>query len=377
MKDRLLGMSLSYSEVGNSLVDPLTREEVYFKGDPAMDTYLSGGTPFLITSATGLEPQRNVVENAPPSRIQNREITVYIRSEDPEIDMMNVIGKYISASDSERYSLNAVDGTFYVPTSAGGSGMITLTLLMGDGSPQNVKRYQAKASIKSFTGDMYTPSNDIYVLVLVLHDASFLRYEDPFRVTWNIPWLGGFVSANGSTVNPSFGLPVTKLPDTVVVNRLTRPRITIEATAVESNINATQGVRVMGYYRDPTIGIGVASFNNSLTQIMNIRRALSPTENFMNVGEKTSIVIHDPFNPEDQYIYPRKPLIAEEGYYFDDGFYKLEHRTRGFEYMNFPVGGNATVKITGSTTNSGGSARAGANVDIHMDFFDYLFGVVM
>ena len=81
MKDRLLGMSLSYNRVRDSLIDPLVREEVFFQGDPAFGRYVADGDmPFQIVSVDGFEAVRNVVENTSPYRIQDRELTVTLRA---------------------------------------------------------------------------------------------------------------------------------------------------------------------------------------------------------------------------------------------------------------------------------------------------------
>ena len=213
MRGRLLGMSLSYNRVRDSIVDPLVREEVFLQGDPAFTHYVADGDmPFQITSVSGFEPTRNVVENSSPSRVQDRELTVYLRAR-PGVDPESILRRYLEATNTESYSLNAQDGVFYVPTLSGGRGMVYLNLFMGNGDPYTVRRYQALVSIKSITGDLFTPSNDIYILVLTMHDSSFIGYESPHRVEWEIPYYGGFVSADGSSPNQMAELPIYRFDE--------------------------------------------------------------------------------------------------------------------------------------------------------------------
>lgn len=378
MKDRMLGMSLSYNRVGDSLVDPLVREELFFQGDDALASYADeADMPFHIISTTGFEPTRSITENAPPARVQNRELTVYLRVRDRSMDIHSILGKYMNAVETNAYSLNAPNGPFYVPTTAGGAGMITLNLLMGDGTPYNVKRFQAKVSIKSLTGDMYAPSNNLYVLVLGMHDPAFIRYDEPFQVTWDLPYQGAFVDASGNNITRG-ALPITKLPDGITHNRLTRPRITIEATAVPATVRKTQLVEVLGYYRNPlTTGDSYAESHNLYAQYMDINQVINPADDLINPGEKVSVVLNDPLNPGDIYRSPRRPAGTNAGYYFSNGQYTMTHSVRGFEYMNFPIADAATVKIRTGTTDTGTSGKSAADIKVIMDFFDTMTGVVL
>lgn len=378
MKDRLLGMSLSYNRVRDSLIDPLVREEVFLQGDPAFARYVSeGDMPFQITSVNGFEPTRNVVENTSPSRIQDRELTIYIRAREgahPE----SVLRRYLEATNTESYSLNAQDGLFYVPTLSGGRGMVYLNLYMGDGDPSKIRRYQAMVSIKSLTGDLFTPSNDIYILVLTMHDSSFLGYQTPHRVEWEIPYYGGFVTADGSSPRGMAEVPIHRFDDGITDGRLSRPRITVEMTAVETTRAATQAVTIHGYYSNPTEtpGLTYAKYHNRLYVSMLGRLGILPTDNYLNPGENASLTIYDPFVSSTVARAPRYPLGTSEAFYFPR--HETSNSTRGFEHMNFPVSDGATVKIFTQTAFNGSSgSRSAADVKIIFDFFDQMTGVVL
>lgn len=379
MKDRLLGMSLSYHRMGDSISDPLVREELFFQGDSSMEGYADDESmPFQIVSLSGMEPQRSITENAPPARVQNRELTVYLRVRDRDMDVHTILGKYLDAVDTSAYSLHAPDGPFYVPTASGGAGMITLTLLMGDGTPYAVKRYECKVSIKSITGDMFAPSNSLYVLVMTMHDEAFIRYNEPYQVIWELPYEGAFVNPDGNNIPR--GIPeVTRLPDGVTRNRLTRPRITIEATAVEAVSRKRQNVSLYGYYNNPVDTNTLSDkWLNLLDVEMDINQVINPEDQLINVGETVSLTINDPFTPGDSYKAPRSPDGTSAAYYFDNGRYIIRHQSRGFEYMNFPIADGATVQImTGTSDTPSGTGKSAADVKITMDFFDTLTGVVL
>lgn len=379
MKDRLLGMSLSYHRMGDSISDPLVREELFFQGDSSMEGYADDESmPFQIVSLSGMEPQRSITENAPPARVQNRELTVYLRVRDRDMDVHTILGKYLDAVDTSAYSLHAPDGPFYVPTASGGAGMITLTLLMGDGTPYAVKRYECKVSIKSITGDMFAPSNSLYVLVMTMHDEAFIRYNEPYQVIWELPYEGAFVNQDGNNIPR--GIPeVTRLPDGVTRNRLTRPRITIEATAVEAVSRKRQNVSLYGYYNNPVDTNTLSDkWLNLLDVEMDINQVINPEDQLINVGETVSLTINDPFTPGDSYKAPRSPDGTSAAYYFDNGRYIIRHQSRGFEYMNFPIADGATVQImTGTSDTPSGTGKSAADVKITMDFFDTLTGVVL
>lgn len=378
MKDRLLGMSLSYNRVRDSIIDPLVREEVFFQGDPAFTRYVADGDmPFQITGVSGFEPVRNVVENTSPSRIQDRELTVYLRARgggEPEA----VLRRYLEATNTESYSLNAQGGLFYVPSLSGGRGMVYLNLFMGDGEPMNTKRYQALVSIKSLSGDLFTPSNDIYVMVLTMHDSSFIGYETPHRIEWEIPYLGGFVSQDGSTPLSMAELPIYRFEDGITDGRLSRPRITVEMTAVEAQRETNQSVTVYGYFSNPTEGPGQAQakYHNRLYVSMYPRLGVLPTDNYMNPGEKARLTIYDPFVASTVVRAPRYPYGGSEAYFFPR--HETSNMTRGFEHMNFPVPDGATAKIyTQAAFGSTSGAKAAADVKVIFDFFDQLTGVVV
>lgn len=379
MKDRLLGMSLSYHRMGDSISDPLVREELFFQGDSSMEGYADDESmPFQIVSLSGMEPQRSITENAPPARVQNRELTVYLRVRDRDMDVHTILGKYLDAVDTSAYSLHAPDGPFYVPTASGGAGIITLTLLMGDGTPYAVKRYECKVSIKSITGDMFAPSNSLYVLVMTMHDEAFIRYNEPYQVIWELPYEGAFVNPDGNNIPR--GIPeVTRLPDGVTRNRLTRPRITIEATAVEAVSRKRQNVSLYGYYNNPVDTNTLSDkWLNLLDVEMDINQVINPEDQLINVGETVALTINDPFTPGDSYKAPRSPDGTSAAYYFDNGRYIIRHQSRGFEYMNFPIADGATVQImTGTSDTPGGTGKSAADVKITMDFFDTLTGVVL
>lgn len=378
MKDRLLGMSLSYNRVRDSIIDPLVREEVFFQGDPAFERYVADGDmPFQITGVSGFEPVRNVVENTSPSRIQDRELTVYLRARgggEPE----SVLRRYLEATNTESYSLNAQGGLFYVPSRSGGRGMVYLNLFMGDGDPINTKRYQALVSIKSLKGDLFVPSNDIYVMSLTMHDSAFIGYQTPHRVEWEIPYLGGFVSSDGSTTLSMAELPIHRFGDGITDGRLSRPRITVEATAVETTKETRQSVTIYGYFSNPTEGPGQAQakYHNRLYVSMYPRLGVLPTDNYLNPGEKATLTIYDPFVASTVVGAPRYPYGLSESYYFPR--HETSNNTRGFEHMNFPVSDGATAKIyTQSEFGSTTGAKAAADVKVIFDFFDQLTGVVI
>lgn len=378
MKDRLLGMSLSYNRVRDSIIDPLVREEVFFQGDPAFTRYVADGDmPFQITGVSGFEPVRNVVENTSPSRIQDRELTVYLRARgggEPEA----VLRRYLEATNTESYSLNAQGGLFYVPSLSGGRGMVYLNLFMGDGDPMNTKRYQALVSIKSLKGDLFIPSNDIYVMVLTMHDSSFIGYETPHRIEWEIPYLGGFVSQDGTTPLTMAELPIHRFEDGITDGRLSRPRITVEMTAVEAQGETNQSVTVYGYFSNPTEGPGQAQakYHNRLYVSMYPRLGVLPTDNYLNPGEKASLTIYDPFVASTVVRAPRYPSGGSEAYFFPR--HETSNMTRGFEHMNFPVSDGATAKIyTQAAFGNTSGAKAAADVKVIFDFFDQLTGVVV
>lgn len=375
MKDRLLGMSLSYHKLGPTLIDPLVREEVYFQGDASFGSYGNQeNSPFQITSTSGFEVTRSVTENASPSRVQNRELTVYLRARDPQTNVNDVLGKFLTAVDTTAYSLNAPDGPFYVPTTVGTEGIVTLTLLMGDGTPHNTKRFECRVSIKSLTGDLFAPTNDIYVLVLAMHDEAFIRYDAPYTLEWDLPFNPVFTD-DGVTPKVS-SISITRLEDGITRNRLTRPRITIEATKVETTAKLRQAVIISGYYRNPSeTNTYDAAYHNRLEQSMNLRGVVAPTDQYLNPGEKASITINDPLHPGDIFSTPRRPFGSHRGFYFNDGVYSMTNTLRGFDWMNFPVADGATVKI--DTRSSTGTETAGADIKIKMDFFDILTGVVL
>lgn len=378
MKDRLLGMSLSYNRVRDSLIDPLVREEVFLQGDPAFTHYVADGDmPFQITSVSGFEPTRNVVENTSPSRIQDRELTVYIRAREG-VNPESMLRRYLEATNTESYSLNAQDGLFYVPTLSGGRGMVYLNLFMGDGDPTKTRRYQAMVSIKSLTGDLFTPSNDIYILVLTMHDSSFIGYQTPHRVEWDIPYYGGFVSSDGSTPYTLAELPIHRFEDGITDGRLSRPRITVEMTAVETTQAATQAVTIYGYYSNPTEtpGLTYAKHHNKLFVSMVGRIGINPTDNYLNVGEQASLTIYDPFAASTVVKAPRYPLGSSEAFYFPR--HETTNNTRGFEHMNFPISDGATAKIFTQAAFSGiPETKAAVDVKIMFDFFEQLTGVVL
>lgn len=377
MRGRLLGMSLSYNRVRDSIVDPLVREEVFFQGDSAFARYANWDMPFHITSVSGFEPTRNVVENSSPSRIQDRELTVYLRAR-PGVDPESILRRYLEATNTESYSLNAQDEVFYVPTLSGGRGMVYLNLFMGNGDPYSVRRYQALVSIKSISGDLFTPSNDIYILVLTMHDSSFIGYESPHRVEWEIPYYGGFVSADGSTPKQLAELPIYRFDEGITDGRLSRPRITVEMTAVETTQAATQAVTIYGYYNNPTEtpGLTYAKYHNKLFVSMVGRIGVNPTDNYLNVGEKASLTIYDPFVSTKVTRAPRYPFGSSEAFYFPRN--ETTNSTRGFEHMNFPISDGATAKIFTQTAFSGvGGTKSAADVKITFDFFDQMTGVVL
>ena len=378
MKDRLLGMSLSYNRVRDSIIDPLVREEVFFQGDPAFTRYVADGDmPFQIAGVSGFEPVRNVVENTSPSRIQDRELTVYLRARgggEPEA----VLRRYLEATNTESYSLNAQGGLFYVPSISGGRGMVYLNLFMGDSDPMNTKRYQALVSIKSLKGDLFTPSNDIYEMVLTMHDSSFIGYETPHRIEWEIPYLGGFVSQDGTTPLTMAELPIYRFEDGITDGRLSRPRITVEMTAVEAQRETNQSVTVYGYFSNPTEGPGQAQakYHNRLYVSMYPRLGVLPTDNYMNPGETARLTIYDPFVASTVVRAPRYPSGGSEAYFFPR--HETSNMTRGFEHMNFPVSDGATTKIyTQASFGSTSGAKAAADVKVIFDFFDQLTGVVV
>lgn len=378
MKDRLLGMSLSYNRVRDSLIDPLVREEVFLQGDPAFARYVAGGDmPFQITSVTGFEPTRNVSENTSPSRIQDRELTIYIRSKEggsPE----EVLNRYLEATNTESYSLNARDGLFYVPTLSGRRGMVYLNLYMGDGEVANTRRYQTLVSIKSLTGDLFTPSNDIYILVLTMHDASFIGYDTPHRVEWDIPYLGGFVTADGSSPLGVAELPIHRFDSGITDGRLPRPRITVEMTAVPTTRAASQAITIYGYFNNPSESPGMtnAKYHNRLYVSMLGRLGDLPTDNYLNPGEVASLTIYDPYTASTKARAPRHPVGSSEAYYFPR--HESSNLTRGFEHMSFPVSDGATAKIfTQAAFNGQSGSRSAADVKVIFDFFDQMSGVVM
>lgn len=378
MKDRLLGMSLSYNRVRDSLIDPLVREEVFFQGDPAFARYVAGGDmPFQITGVNGFEPVRNVVENTSPSRVQDRELTVYIRAVgdgEPEV----VLRRYLEATNTESYSLNAQGGIFYVPSGSGGRGMVYLNLFMGDGDPVKTKRYQALVSIKSLSGSLFEPGDGIYTMVLTMHDQSFIGYETPHRIEWQIPYYGGFVSEDGLSTLSMAELPIYRFEDGITDGRLSRPRIIVEMTAVSAQKETTQSVTVYGYFSNPTEGAGHAEarYHNRFYASMYPRLGILPTDNFLNVGDKASLTLYDPFIASTVVRAPRYPLGSSEAYFFP--MHEVSNKTRGFEHMNFPVSDGATAKIyTQAAFGSTSGAKAGADVRIMFDFFDQLTGVVI
>ena len=61
MKDRLLGMSLSYNRV-ETLSAPWS-EEVFFQGRSCIPRYVADGDVRSDPGVSGFEPVRNVVEN--------------------------------------------------------------------------------------------------------------------------------------------------------------------------------------------------------------------------------------------------------------------------------------------------------------------------
>ena len=378
MKDRLLGMSLSYNRVRDSLIDPLVREEVFLQGDPAFARYVTDGDmPFQITSVSGFEPTRNVVENTSPSRIQDRELTIYIRAR-AGVNPESILRRYLEATNTESYSLNAQDGVFYVPTLSGGRGMVYLNLYMGNGEPTDTRRYQAMVSIKSLTGDLFAPSNDIYILVLTMHDSSFIGYQTPHRVEWDIPYYGGFVSADGSTPYTLAELPIHRFDDGITDGRLSRPRITVEMTAVETTKSATQAVTIYGYYSNPTEtpGLTYAKHHNKLFVSMVGRIGILPTDNYLNVGEKATLTIYDPFAASTVAKAPRYPWGSSEAFYFPR--HETSNSTRGFEHMNFPISDGATAKIFTQAAFGGvPGSKSAADVKITFDFFDQMTGVVL
>lgn len=377
MKDRLLGMSLSYRKVGDSIVDPLVREELFFQGDSAMTNYASlDDMPFHIISTSGFDSQRSVTENSNPASVQNRELTVYLRVRDRSIDIHEILGKYMDAVDTNEYSLHTPEGPYYVPQGSSGSGMITLNLYMGNGKLYGFKRYECSVSIKGITGDLYAPSNNLYVLTMVMHDHAFLRYEDPYQIEWDLPYVGSFVNASHNPLG-TVRHKTTRLPDGITRNRLSRPRITIEATAVATTKSHSQYVELMGYYNNPlSVGTTYARFKNVLLVPITARQVVEPADQYLNPGEKATFILNDPFIPGDIYTSPRYPSNNNQAFYFDDGKYANNYTQRGFEYMNFPIGDAATLQINTSTSVAT-TPRSGADVKVTFDFFDMLTGVIL
>ena len=378
MKDRLLGMSLSYNRVRDSLIDPLVREEVFFQGDPAFGRYVADGDmPFQIVSVDGFEAVRNVVENTSPYRVQDRELTVTLRAVgdgDPEA----VLRKYLEATNTETYSLNAQGDVFYVPFISGGRGMVYLNLFLGDGDPLNTKRYQALVSIRSMSGNLFKPSDDVYSLTFVMHDQSFISYDNPYRVEWSIPYLGGFVSDDGLNPLITSELPIFRLENGLTDGRLSRPRITVEMTAVDTANETNQSITVYGYFSNPTEGDGhaEAKYHNRLYVSMYPRIGVNTTDNYLNVGETASMTLYDPYIPTTVVKAPRHPIDSTESYFYP--LHDSSHMTRGYEHMNFPVSDGATIKIyTQASFGNTPGAKGGADVKIKFDFFEQLTGVVI
>ena len=381
MKDRLLGMILSYRKVGDSTSDPLVREELFFQGDSAMTNYASlDDMPFHIISTSGFDAQRSVTENSSPGNVQNRELTVYLRVRDRSVDIHDTLGKYMDAIDTNEQGIHlATEGpSFYVPQGSTGSGIINLNLYMGGGNLSGLKRYECSVSIKSITGDLYVPSNNLYVLTMVMHDHAFLRYEDPFQVEWEIPYVGSFVDANHDPIG-EVRHTTTRLPSGITRNRLTRPRITVEATAVSTTKPNIQRVEMLGYYNDPDIvGNPNSYYKNSLTAFVIGRQNVNPTDPYLNPGETTSLILNDPFNPRDRYVSPPGHVPTEHTalYYFNGG-YETNHTQRGFDHMNFPIADGATLQINTRAFTETPAPRAGADVKVTFDFFDMLTGVIL
>lgn len=371
MKDRLLGMSLSYDKIGDSLIDPLVREEVYFQGDAAMTSYVSvDEMPFHVISASGFENQRSVTENTSPTRIQNRELTVYLRTRDRDMDINAVLGKYLDAMSTERYLLEAASDPFYVPSLGGGRGMINLTLFMGDGTPYRTKRFQARVSIKSLTGDIYQPSNNLYVLVMTMHDGSFIRYDDPYRIIWDLPFATAFK-------NVPYVQPLLVMPEGITSTRLTRPRITIEATAVPSTTRNVQTVNMASYHTisNPN-NPSAASYASMLSMPITADLVVNPVDDHLNVGETASVSIHDPLISEPIYRSPRYPSNSTPSHFFGNGGYSWFNVRRGFEYLNYPISDGATTAVNSVNSTMSGNPSA-ADVKVYFDFFDVLHGVVL
>lgn len=378
MKDRVLGMSLSYDKVGDSILDPLVREEVFFQGDHLMNGYADVDTmPFHIASVSGFEAVRSVTENASPTRVQNRELTVYLRVRDRSVDVHSILGRYMDTMSTASYSLQVPQGPFYVPRIGDGAGMVTLSLLVGNSSIYSIKRYECRVSIKSITGDLFAPSNNLYVLTMVMHDASFLRYESPYTVEWDLPLVGSFINSSGGALNVFE--PITRLPSGITLNRLSRPRVTLEAKAVATTRKVKQYVQAFGYYSNPQETNTLSTvYNNVFTTSVTARQVVSPTDELLNVGDTATLVVNDPFQPGDIYRAPRRPYNSSEDYYFDGTGYVMNNARRGFEYMNFPISDGATVQIqTIGAIASSESKPMGADIKLKFEFFDILSGVVM
>lgn len=378
MKDRLLGMSLSYRKVGDYGSTPLVREEVFFQGDSAMTNYASlDDMPFHIISTSGFDAQRSVTENTSPASVQNRELTVYLRVRDRSVDIHEILGKYLDAVDTKEYKIDSSEGILYVPQGSSGSGIITLNLYMGDGKLSGVKRYECSVSIKSITGDLYAPSNNLYVLTMVMHDHAFLRYEDPFQIEWELPYVGSFVDANHDP-RGTVRHKMTRLPDGITRNRLTRPRITVEATAVSTTKSNAQHIDIMGYYNDPMLFIPTPPSHKNLLSlnVLGIQN-VNPTDPYLKPGYKISLILNDPFITDDTYIgYPNYIAYDHPELYFFNGGYKTSHTQRGFDHMNFPIADGATLQINTRTSHFT-TAIAGADIKVTFDFFDMLTGVIL